>query len=139
MNALGKQRFFSFVLRAAAVYNIMWGIFTVFWPDAYFDWLGLERMNYPMMWQGVGMIVGVYGVGYWIAAVNPVRHWPIVLVGFLGKLLGPIGMAGYVFRGVLPLKIMWLNMTNDLIWLLPFALILGHVWTQARTEGKNPD
>jgi small multidrug resistance pump len=45
------------------------------------------------------MIVGVYGVGYYIAAYDPYRHWPIVFVGFSGKFFGPIGMAFYVMQG----------------------------------------
>ena len=39
----------------------------------------------------MGMIVGVYGIGYLIAARDPRTHWPIVLVGLLGKVFGPIG------------------------------------------------
>ena len=48
------------------------------------------------------MIVGVYGVGYWIAGDDPYRHWPIVLVGFLGKAFGPVGFATALARGVFP-------------------------------------
>ena len=40
-----------------------------------------EFPRYPQIWQCVGMIVGVYGVGYLVAASDPLRHWPIVLVG----------------------------------------------------------
>ena len=29
------------------------------------------------------MIVGVYGIGYIIAAGNPYKHWPIIFVGLL--------------------------------------------------------
>ena len=37
------------------------------------------------IWQGMGMVIGVYGLGYQ-ASYDPVRHWPIVAVGFLGKI-----------------------------------------------------
>jgi small multidrug resistance pump len=117
-------KWMTLVLRAAGVYNLLWGAFTVVWPNLYFEWLDMPGMNYPMMWQGVGMIVGVYGIGYWIAAKHPEVHWPIVFVGFLGKLFGPIGMAGYVADGTLPLRMMIMNIGNDLVWLLPFAGIL---------------
>ena len=46
---------------------------------------------YPMIWQGMGMVIGVYGLGYWWAAQILVIHWPIVAVGLLGKIFGPIG------------------------------------------------
>ena len=91
-----------------------------------FKLVEMELPRYPELWQCIGMIVGVYGVGYIIAASNASRHWPIVLVGFLGKLFGPIGMAWAVYRGTLPLKFGIANLTNDLIWLIPFALVLIH-------------
>ena len=77
------------------------------------------------------MIVGVYGVGYWIAASDPVRHYPVVLVGFLGKVFGPIGFAYSVAKGTFPASMFWTILTNDLVWWIPFALILFHA---ARVE-----
>lgn len=112
------------VLLAAAAYNVLWGGFVVLFPAQIFRWLGMEQPNYPELWQCVGMVVGVYGVGYGIAAFDPMRHWPIVLVGFLGKLFGPIGLLLAAVQGRLPWCFGLLNVTNDLIWLLPFALIL---------------
>ena len=72
----------------------------------------------------IGMIVGVYGVGYWVAAANPMVHWPIVLVGFLGKVFGPIGFAMALFNGQFPLKFGLNIIFNDLIWWVPFFIIL---------------
>jgi len=93
-------------------------------PHLLFDLCGLERMRYPEIWQCVGMIVGVYGVGYLIAAIDPHRHWPIVLVGLLGKILGPIGFAKALADGTFPPTFGLNILTNDLIWWIPFALIL---------------
>ncbi len=77
-----------------------------------------------MLWQCIGMIVGVYGIGYWLAARDPARHWPIVLVGLLGKVLGPIGFLQAGLTDQLPWRCGWLIVTNDLIWWVPFASIL---------------
>jgi small multidrug resistance pump len=112
------------VLLAAGVYNLLWGAFVVAFPLAPFRWFAMELPNYPEIWQCVGMIVGVYGVGYAIAAFDPMRHWVIVLVGFLGKFFGPIGFINAALQGRLPWSFGWVNVTNDLIWLLPFTLIL---------------
>ena len=101
-----------------------------------FDLVGMEQPRYPELWQCIGMIVGVCGVGYIIAAFDAARHWPIVLVGFLGKLFGPIGMAMAVLRQTLPLSFGVANITNDLIWLIPFALVLRHAW-QRHTSKEN--
>ena len=115
-------------LRAAGVYNLVWGAVIIAFPHLLFDLCGIPRLNYPEIWQCVGMIVGVYGVGYWVAATDPRRHWPIVLVGFLGKLFGPVGFAVAVARGVFPPAFGLTILTNDLIWWVPFALILWNAF-----------
>jgi hypothetical protein len=120
------------VLVAAGVYNIVWGAVTVLAPNWLFTLTGMEPPNYPFIWQCVGMIVGVYGVGYLAAATDPVRHWPIVLVGFLGKIFGPIGYVQGVVSGEVPAAFGVTLPTNDVIWWIPFALILLHA---ARAHG----
>src|SRR5215210_2716772 len=116
------------VLLAAALYNVLWGGFVVLFPFALFRFLGMELPNYPEIWQCVGMIVGVYGVGYAAAALDPLRHWPVVLVGLLGKIFGPVGFVSAVAAGELPLRFGLTLLTNDVIWWLPFALILLHAY-----------
>jgi hypothetical protein len=112
------------VLYAAAIYNVVWGAAVIAAPLALFRWAGMDEPRYPQIWQCVGMIVGVYGIGYWIAARDPYRHWPIVLVGFLGKVFGPIGFLQAAVSGALPWSWGATIITNDLIWWIPFASIL---------------
>jgi peroxiredoxin len=127
------------VLLAAGLYNILWGAFAVLFPRAIFSWLDMPPPNYPQFWQCIGMIVGVYGIGYAIAAFDPVRHWPIVLVGLLGKVMGPLGMVQALWTGQLPWGFALNCVTNDLIWWVPFALILKHAWVQYQSEGNDAD
>jgi hypothetical protein len=116
-------------LLLAAAYNIVWGAAVIFAPVTTMRWGGfVEPMPYPQMWQCIGMIVGVYGIGYAIAAGNPYRHWPIVLVGLLGKIFGPIGMLAAIIDGTLPASAARTILTNDLIWWAPFCIILWQSW-----------
>ncbi len=85
----------SLCLWLAALYNLVWGTVVILFPLSLFQLLHMPLPTYPEIWQCVGMIVGVYGIGYAIAALNPDRHWPIVLVGLLGKIFGPIGFLGH--------------------------------------------
>jgi peroxiredoxin len=112
------------VLRLAAIYNLCWGAWVILFPNHLFQWTGIQPPNYPGIWQCVGMIVGVYGIGYWIAGEDYRVHWPIVLVGFLGKLFGPIGFLQTALSGGLPWAWGWTIVTNDLIWWIPFASML---------------
>ncbi len=128
----------TWVLVAAAAYNLVWGGWVMLFPLMGFELAGLAPPRYPQIWQCVGMIVGVYGVGYAIAALNPMRHWPIVLVGLLGKVLGPIGFLDAAVRGTLPWAVGWTIATNDLIWWVPFAMILYRAWRPlGATSGHN--
>lgn len=129
-NITTHPHWMSLVLKFAGVYNILWGISVIFLPNLFFDLTNMEIPRYPMIWQCVGMIVGVYGVGYWVAARDPLRHWPITLVGFLGKVFGPIGFAYYLIQGVFPLTFALTIMTNDLLWWIPFGLILKMAWNK---------
>jgi hypothetical protein len=124
-------------LLAAAAYNLAFGVFAIGFPGALFAWAGMPAPNYPELWQCIGMIVGVYGLGYAIAAQDPLRHWPIVLVGFLGKILGPLGFAKALVVGSLPLKFGAILLSNDLLWWVPFGWILLAAWRARRWEAGN--
>jgi small multidrug resistance pump len=120
-------------LRLAGIYNLLWGAVTIAFPFLMFDLSGMERPNYPELWQCVGMIVGVYGIGYWIAADDPIKHFPIVLVGLLGKIFGPIGFAQALWSGRFTFGFGINIIFNDLIWWIPFFLILKKKWLQDRS------
>ena len=120
-------------LKLAAIYNILWGALVILFPHLFFDLAGMERTNYPEIRQCVGMIVGVYGVGYWLAALDPVKHYPIVLVGFLGKILGPIGFAQALITGRFPLAFGIIIIFNDLIWWIPFYKLLKEKYQRDKT------
>ena len=124
MVRMHQQRWLCRILIVAGVYNLVWGAAVILSPTALFRFAEMEPPRYPQIWQCVGMIVGVYGIGYLIAATDPLRHWPITLVGLLGKFFGPIGFAVALFRGELPLAFGATILMNDLIWWIPFAVIL---------------
>lgn len=125
-------------LWAAGLYNLAWGAIVIAFPHLLFDVSGIERMRYPEIWQCVGMIVGVYGVGYLIAASDPRVHWPIVLVGLLGKIFGPIGFLAALVEGTFPPIFGLTIVTNDLIWWIPFSMILWDAYASRRTASQTP-
>ena len=58
----------------------------------------------------------------------------MVLVGLLGKVFGPIGFLSAVVGGTLPLSFGLTILTNDVIWWLPFALILLRAYQSNKTR-----
>ena len=127
MIKLNSGDWMSVTLKAAAIYNGIWGVWVILFPDQFFLWVGMEIPNQIMIWQGMGMVIGVYGLGYWWASVDPMRHWPVIAVGFLGKILGPLGFFFNYWMGTVSGKFAYTLITNDFIWWIPFFLILKKV------------
>lgn len=111
-------------LYAAALYNLVWGSWVVLLPHQYFDWIGMPAPMPIAIWQVVGMCILVYAPGYWWAARDPLRFRHYIVIGLLGKVLGPIGFLFSVQQGTLPLAFGWTLLCNDLVWWLPFGLFL---------------
>lgn len=116
----------SYFLKFAAIYNVAWGLFLVVLPHASFQWGGLDAPNYPVMLQCLGVVLGVYGIGYWIAASDAATHWPIIFVGLLGKVIWPIVFVCSALQGAVPQSMYPAIFTNDIAWWLPFSAILLH-------------
>jgi hypothetical protein len=113
-------------LQAAGAYNLLWGAVVVLAPDLPLRMADMPPLAEPgrAIWQCLGMVIGVYGVGYLCAARDPLRHWPIVLVGMLGKVFGPIGFVYTASRGAIPWHFGANILTNDLLWWWPFGAML---------------
>jgi hypothetical protein len=109
---------------AAALYNLLWGSFVILSPKLLFRRLRIAVPNYLPLWQVVGMMVLVYAPAYWWVARAPRRHRHFILVGLLGKVLGPAGFLWSAARGQLPAAFGLTILTNDLIWWPAFALFL---------------
>jgi hypothetical protein len=117
------DRLFRIAFALAGIYNLAFGLWASLWPLAFFELFDLAPPRYPDIWACLGMVVGVYGLLYLHAAWKLETAWPIIAVGLLGKVLGPIGML-MSFSDDWPRRIGMLCIFNDLIWWLPFSLFL---------------
>ncbi len=117
------DRLFRIAFVLAGIYNLAFGLWAAIWPQAFFALLDIAPPRYLNIWACVGMVVGVYGLLYWHAAWKLERAWPVIAVGLLGKVLGPIGMATS-FSDMWPRRMGMLCVFNDFIWWLPFGLFL---------------
>src|SRR5580765_97739 len=96
------------VFRVAAAYNVCWGVTMILYPNLLFDFFRLPPLNYPFVMRGMALCIGLFGYGYWVVAQDMRRYPQIVVIGFLGKVLGPIGWLVTVMTGGLPLRTMWM-------------------------------
>jgi hypothetical protein len=130
------RRFFRTVFLAAGVYNLAWGAWSAIDPQWLFRFAGMRPIDYPEIFACLAMVIGVYGLLYLEVARRPEHGFPIAAVGLLGKVLGPLGFAVLLVRGVWPPRAAVLVLTNDLIWWLPFALYLRDAWPFYRSRDR---
>ena len=119
-----SARVYRLIFTAAAAYNIAFGLWASLFPRAFFNVFELPLPRYPAIWACLGMLVGLYGVGYAYAARRLDRAFPFIAIGLAGKVLGPIGWMIAVRSGELPFRTFPLIVFDDLIWWVPFSLFL---------------
>jgi len=115
------------VMRLAGLYNLGYCLLLTFYPSETFHWLGMPQTP-DIMIRCIGMMVGVYALCYWIAGSDPMKYWPLVAVGIVGKTLGPLGFAYGLWNGIFAWQGGIMIFFNDLIWWIPFWWIVLHAW-----------
>jgi hypothetical protein len=119
-----RRRLHRAVFLAAGIYNLAWGAYSALDPQWLFRFAGMAPINYPEIFACLAMVIGLYGLLYLRVARHPERGFAIAAVGLAGKILGPIGLAILILRGLWPPRSLVLCLSNDFIWWVPFALYL---------------
>ena len=131
----GGVRWMRIVLAAGGLYHLLFATWTIFCPMHVLGLLDCKAQGQPVLWQTFGMISAILGLGLVIASKNPIRHWPIVLLGLAGSIIAITLMGCAVFREELPARALLILAANDVIWLPPFVLIL---WAALRAHTGIP-
>lgn len=112
-------------LRLASIQCLFWGPFIILTPEVSGRVYGFGRpLTDVFLWQGSGLIIFLFGIGYLIASSDPLRHWLMVLIGLLAKVLGPVGMLWSVWTGQVSSDVLRLIPLHDLLWWIPFTMIV---------------
>jgi hypothetical protein len=129
-----RRRFHRVVFVLAGLYNIAWGLYSALDPQWLFRFTGMPLMVHPEIFACLGMVIGLYGVLYLEVARRPEHGFLLAAVGFTGKVLGPIGLIQLLASGAWPPSAIVLSLTNDFVWLVPFALYLWDAWPGFRSD-----
>ena len=112
----GELRVYRRWFRAAAIYNLVWGTAVVVFPGPLLRIAGMEGAAATPLVQVIGMMVGVYGYGYYLLAREPERYCGLIWIALAGKTFGPLGFVYSAATGTLPWSFGWICLFNDLIW-----------------------
>ena len=112
------------VLLLAAAFDVAGG--AILWqaPASLMGWAGTNVPLYRTLWQCLGLIVALCGLGFALAARNPFQLWPMILVGLLGKILVPAGFVWAAASGTAPWSFGILVFALGPLWWLPMGRIL---------------
>jgi hypothetical protein len=113
----------KWLLRAAGTYNLLAGIDMLCLYHETYKLLQMEKPEVNLFIQLVGVLVALFGVGYWLVSLNPLENRNVLLLGLLSKLLGSILGVYYVAVGKLPLYFLAILLVSDIMWLPPFWMI----------------
>lgn len=111
------------LLQFVACYNGLAGIAMFCFYHEGYKALGVEKPSLNLPIQLVGILVALFGVGYWMAASNPVENRNVLLLGIWSKLLGSVLGTYYVCVGKLPPAFMLVLFLSDMVYLPPFWCI----------------
>jgi len=122
----------KFVLRFVAFFNVGAGLFMLIGYHETYKIIGMDKPKISFPIQLVGILVGLFGVGYYLVAKNPVENRNVLTLGFWSKFLGSCLGTYYVIRGDLPVRFVAVYLFADIIYLPPFYLIMRRLYAVAR-------
>lgn len=112
-------------------YNLLAGIAMICLYHEGYKLLGVQKPQLNLPVQLVGMLVALFGVGYWLVAANPIENRNLLMLGFWSKALGSLFGVYYVVVGKLPLFFLAVLFVSDIAYLPPFAIIMRRLYRLA--------
>lgn len=112
------------VLSAAGVYCIAFAIYAIVSPDRAFGLTGCDATGHCVLVQVIGLFYFVFGCSFFLAARDPIRHWRIVLLCTIKIVAVVVAAVWAWWQNMLPNSLIVLMVVDDLIWLVPFLMIL---------------
>src|SRR5262245_61587374 len=92
----------KFILRFVAVFNVLAGLHMIVGYHETYKLIGMPKPEIHFPIQLVGILVALFGVGYYMVARRPLENRNVLLLGFWSKLLGSCLGTYYVLSGKLP-------------------------------------
>ena len=126
----------NFVLRFAGAFNLLAGAAMCCLYHEGYRLLGVQKPELVLPLQLVGVMVGLFGVGYWLTALNPLENRNVLMLGFWSKAFGSVLGVYYTLAGPLPLVFLVVLLLADIIYLAPFAIILRRLYRFAAAKER---
>ena len=117
------------VLRAAGLYSLLFTLGVCCWPD----WLFSHLEVTPTQGFWTAYLIGfaaAYGVALIIASVDPIRFWPVVLMGLIMLSSVTFAVARAWMQGSQPGLAIWYLLAGVALLAAPFSMVLKSAYDQ---------
>lgn len=126
------KRWMRYLLIFAGCFNLLAGFcMIVFYHEGY-KLLGLPKPQIILPVQVMGVLVGLFGVGYLLVAHNPLQNRHLLTLGFLSKAISSLLALASIFEGDLPWSFFPVLFFSDIIYLPPFYAIMRRITSMAK-------
>lgn len=122
------------VLRIAGTFNLLAAAAMISLYHEGYRQLGIPEPQLVLPDQIMGVLVGLFGVGYHMVASHPIENRNILVLGFWSKAISSGFVFWYVAIGQLPAWSVAAIVLSDLIYLPPFYVIWRHLSRLARNS-----
>ena len=115
------------LLRFVACFNVGAGLMMLFGTRYAYRMIGMTKpdINFPL--QLVGILVALFGWGYYLVARDPIRNRNVLMLGLWSKALGSVLGTYYILIGRLPWTFFFVFLFADIVYLPPFWAILKRI------------
>jgi len=120
------------LLRFAGCFNLLAGVAMVSLYHEGYKLLGVPKPELTLPVQIMGILVGLFGLGYHWVASRPLENRDLLRLGFLSKLISSLAAYWYVLFGPLGIGFALVVFFADVIYLPFFWVILRHLDRTAR-------
>lgn len=116
---------FKWILFSAGIYHLLWALSVIFFPKYIFYHKTVESLSDTDLRFVIAAFNAALGVAYLTAMSNPLRHWRIILIGFVLKLFVVISYVYTKYTGTTEGHLIYQKLwSHQIIWLPLFAYIL---------------
>jgi len=112
-----------YLLRFAGIFNLLAGASMICLYHEGYKLLGVPKPQLVLPVQVMGILVGLFGVGYLLVAATPVENRNILMLGFWSKALSSTAAMYYVIVGKLPWSFVPVLFLSDVVY-LPFFYVI---------------
>ena len=123
------------VLAMAGLYCTLFAGWVLMWPLEAYTWLEIPGPCHAVLMRVIGGFYLVFGLSFFLAARDPIQHWRIVLLCTVKILLVLLAALLVWWRDILPMKSIVFLLVDDVVWLVPFLMIL---WAAVQAKTGRP-